>query len=48
MTVIENNIHETRNEVRQDSLNFGFKLKNSLAYLAPHSSTGFARLGKVQ
>ena len=40
MTVIENNIHETRNEARQDPLNFGIKLNNRLAYLATHESAG--------
>ncbi len=40
MTVIENNIHETRNEARQDPLNFGIKLNNRLAYLATHAGGG--------
>jgi len=40
MSVIENNIHETRNEARQDPLNFGIKLNNRLAYLATHESAG--------
>ena len=40
ITVIENNIHETRNEARQDPLNFGIKLNNRLAYLATHESAG--------
>jgi len=40
MTVIENNIHETRNEARQDPLNFGIKLNNRLAYLATHEAGG--------
>jgi len=40
MTLIENNIHETRNEARQDPLNFGIKLNNRLAYLASHESSG--------
>ncbi|WP_439105846.1 VPS10 domain-containing protein [Congregibacter sp.] len=40
MTVIENNIHETRNEAYQDPLNFGIKLNNRLAYLATHASGG--------
>jgi uncharacterized coiled-coil DUF342 family protein len=39
-TVIENNIHETRNEAYQDPLNFGIKLNNRLAYLATHESAG--------
>jgi len=34
LTVVENNIHETRNEARQDPLNFGIKLNNQLAFLA--------------
>ena len=40
MTVIENNIHETKNEARQDPLNFGIKLNNHLAYLATHEAGG--------
>lgn len=40
MTVIENNLHETRNEAYQDPLNFGIKLNNRLAYLATHESAG--------
>ena len=40
MTIIENNIHETRNEARQDPLNFGIKLNNRLAYLATHEAAG--------
>ena len=39
-TVIEKNIHETRNEAYQDPLNFGIKLNNRLAYLATHESAG--------
>lgn len=40
MTVIENNLHETRNEARQDPLNFGIKLNNHLAFLATHEGGG--------
>lgn len=39
-SIIENNIHETRNEARQDPLNFGLKLNNRLAYLGTHESHG--------
>ncbi len=39
-SVIENNIHETRNEAYQDPLNFGIKLNNRLSYLANHESQG--------
>lgn len=39
-SVIENNLHETRNEAYQDPLNFGIKLNNHLAYLATHESAG--------
>ena len=39
-SVIENNIHETRNEAVQDPLNFGIKLNNQMAYLATHESAG--------
>ena len=39
-SVIENNLHETRNEAYQDPLNFGIKLNNRLAYLATHESAG--------
>ena len=40
MTIIENNIHETRNEARQDPLNFGIKLNNRLAFLATTEASG--------
>jgi hypothetical protein len=40
LTVIENNLHETRNEAYQDPLNFGIKLNNRLAFLATHESSG--------
>jgi len=40
MTVIENNIHETRNEARQDPLNFGIKLNNRLAFLSTTEGSG--------
>ena len=40
MIVIENNIHETRNEARQDPLNFGIKLNNRLAFLATTEGSG--------
>ena len=40
MTVIENNIHETRNEAYQDPLNFGIKLNNHLAFLATTEGSG--------
>ena len=40
LTVIENNIHETRNEAYQDPLNFGIKLNNRLAFLATHEGAG--------
>ena len=39
-SIIENNIHETRNEARQDPLNFGLKLNNRLAYLGTHEAHG--------
>jgi len=39
-TIIENNIHETRNEAYQDPINFGIKLNNRLAYLARHEAEG--------
>ena len=38
--MVENNIHETRNEAYQYPLNFGIKLNNRLAYLATHESAG--------
>ncbi|MEM1136524.1 MAG: glycosyl hydrolase [Bacteroidota bacterium] len=40
LTVIENNLHETRNEAYQDPLNFGIKLNNQLSFLAAHESSG--------
>jgi len=40
MTVIENKIHETRNESRQDPLNFGIKVNNRLAFLMADQQRG--------
>ena len=40
LTVIENNIHETRNQSRQDPLNYGVKLNNRLAYLMGEQGSG--------
>ncbi|MEL6922648.1 MAG: glycosyl hydrolase, partial [Bacteroidota bacterium] len=40
MTIIENQLHETRNEARQDPLNFGIKLNNQFSFLATHESAG--------
>ncbi|MFZ1806331.1 MAG: glycosyl hydrolase [Cyclobacteriaceae bacterium] len=40
LTVIENNIHQTKNEARQDPLNFGVKLNNRLAFLMYEQGTG--------
>jgi photosystem II stability/assembly factor-like uncharacterized protein len=40
LTVIENNIHQTKNEASQDPLNFGVKLNNRLAFLMYEQGTG--------
>ncbi|MEP2670901.1 MAG: glycosyl hydrolase [Cyclobacteriaceae bacterium] len=40
LTVIENNIHQTKNQARQDPLNFGVKLNNRLAFLMYEQGTG--------
>ena len=40
MTAIEENIHMTKNESRQDPLNFGIKVNNRLAFLMADSQRG--------
>ena len=40
MSVIENNIHMTSNESRQDPLNFGIKVNNRLAFLLADQQRG--------
>jgi len=40
LTVIENNIHETRNQSVQDPLNYGVKLNNRMAYLLGEQGAG--------
>ena len=40
MTIIENNIHETRNQSRQDPLNFGIRINNHLAFLLADQQRG--------
>ena len=40
LTVIENNIHQTKNEARQDPLNYGIKLNNRLAFLIYEQGMG--------
>lgn len=40
LTVIENNIHQTKNQAQQDPLNFGIKLNNRLAFLMYEEGTG--------
>jgi len=40
LTVIENNIHETRNKSRQDALNYGIKLNNHLTFLMADQQRG--------
>ena len=40
LTVIENNIHQTRNRSVQDPLNYGIKLNNRLAHLVTEQSNG--------
>ncbi|MBP8094724.1 MAG: glycosyl hydrolase, partial [Saprospiraceae bacterium] len=40
LTVIENNIHETRNKSNQDPINYGIKLNNRLAFLLGEQGQG--------
>ncbi len=40
LTVIENNIHQTKNQARQDPLNYGIKLNNQLAFLVYEQGLG--------
>lgn len=40
MTVIENNIHMTRNQSSQDPLNFGIRINNRLAFLMADQQRG--------
>lgn len=40
MTIIENKIHETRNQSRQDPLNYGIKVNNRLAFLMADQQRG--------
>jgi len=40
LTVIENNIHETRNKSNQDPINYGVKLNNRLAFLMVEQGLG--------
>ncbi len=40
MTVIENNIHQTKNQSYQDALNFGIRINNRLAFLMADQQRG--------
>lgn len=40
MTVIENNIHMTKNQSRQDPLNYGIRINNRLAFLMADQQRG--------
>lgn len=40
LTIIENTIHQTKNQASQDPLNFGIKLNNRLAFLMYEQGTG--------
>ncbi|MEJ7739428.1 MAG: hypothetical protein WKF97_18540 [Chitinophagaceae bacterium] len=46
LTVIENNIHQTKNRSVQDPLNFGVKLNNRLAFLMGEQGQGDFRVNK--
>jgi photosystem II stability/assembly factor-like uncharacterized protein len=43
LIVIENNIHQTKNQSRQDALNYGIKVNNRLAYLLIDQGSSDAR-----
>lgn len=40
MTLIENNIHQTKNKSRQDPLNYGIRINNRLAFLMADQQRG--------
>ena len=40
LTVVENNIHMTKNQSRQDPLNYGIRINNRLAFLLADSQRG--------
>ena len=40
LDVIENNIHMTKNQSRQDPLNYGIRINNRLAFLMADSQRG--------
>ncbi|MFN7117069.1 MAG: VPS10 domain-containing protein [Saprospiraceae bacterium] len=40
MTVIENNIHQTKNKSNQDAINYGIRLNNRLAFLLADQQLG--------
>ena len=40
MAIIENNIHMTKNQSRQDPLNYGFRINNRLAFLMADQQRG--------
>lgn len=40
MTVIENNIHQTKNKSNQDAINYGIKVNNRLAFLLADQQQG--------
>jgi photosystem II stability/assembly factor-like uncharacterized protein len=40
MTIIENNIHQTKNKSNQDALNYGIKINNRLAFLLADQQLG--------
>ena len=40
LEVIENNIHMTKNQSRQDPLNYGIRINNRLAFLLADSQRG--------
>ncbi len=40
ISVVENNIHMTKNQSRQDPLNFGIRINNRIAFLLADSQRG--------
>ena len=40
ISIIENNIHMTKNQSRQDPLNFGIRINNRIAFLLADSQRG--------
>ena len=43
LDIVENNIHMTKNQSRQDPLNYGIRINNRIAFLLADSQRGVLR-----